>query len=238
MDVNNYKIIEKNEFYEILKKNNLFYFKKNVKKNDDIYINSLNNEIMILKMIKSSYVPKIVDYKENEFLITEWIDGDVLLNCRKLQLKDILNIILKLIDILDEIHNLGYIHCDVSDENIIYSNNNVFLLDFGNICKIGKKANFYNLEFSSLELIAKKPVNIKTDIYSVGVLLHNMVKKEKWFKKIEDKYKKIPLLQDIEYADEINIIIQKATNPISMFRYDSLFEFRNDIYNVLKKIKQ
>lgn len=215
--------------YKILKRDNSYYFLKQVVNNDTNYKESLNNEIDFLKDFNNKFVPKIIDYKKNEFVLYKYIEGKILKDLDKTSLIDSLKIISKLSSILSDIHSLGYIHGDINKNNIIYNEEEVYLIDFGSVMKYGEEPKFGYYETSSPEFITNGYIDDKSDIYSVGILLYELIENKNPFISRKLKERKVPNIDD----DKINYIIQKATNYYKDLRYQNIIELKKDIDNIL-----
>lgn len=232
----NYKIIDefKREYYyyAILGNNsNVFFYKKTIN-NDIEHINALNNEIDALKDIESNRIPKIVSYAYGEYILYEYIDGIILKNIENLDLKNILIIILGVLRILRVIHSENYVHNDLKMGNIIIGKDNkIYLIDFGNATKNNQKPLFGSRDISSLELLSFKEVDNRSDIYSIGVLLYELICKKNPYDDmseseiLESKNKELSLdnVSNKLYSS-INEIIEKCTNPIRENRYQTVDE--------------
>ena len=154
------------------------------------------NKIAILKKIKNiniykklknmniKGIPKIYDIFEKDgktYIIEEYINGDTLQNILaskgKISPSEVMNIIIKLCDILIQIHNVAIIHRDIKPSNIILTSDNaVYLIDFG-IAR-NKNNNAANdtkclgTEFyASPEQYGFAQTDNKSDIYSIGKLM-------------------------------------------------------------------
>ncbi len=215
--------------YKILRRDNNYYFLKQVVNNDTLYKESLNNEIKFLKNFNNKFVPKIVDYKENEFILYKYIEGKMLKDLGKKNLTDSLRIISKLSSILSDIHSLGYIHGDINKNNIIYNEEEVYLIDFGSIMKYGEEPEFGYYDYSSPEFITKGYIDDKSDIYSVGILLYELITNKDPFVTKDLKNRKVSNIEN----DKINYIVQKATNYYKDLRYQNIIELKNDVDNIL-----
>jgi serine/threonine protein kinase len=136
------------------------------------------------------------------FLATEFIDGETLRNYlrgKRLKLTEILDIAIQILAALDAAHEARIVHRDIKPENVMIRRRDsvVKVLDFG-LAKVTEKkpAPLTNQEFESEAVTAFKtapgllmgtvnymspeqaltrPVDERTDIWSAGVLLYEMV---------------------------------------------------------------
>ena len=208
---NNKKIIDskENDFfsYVMFEENNKKYFLKSLKTNGKDYINSLNGEIDFLINHNINNTPKIVKYEKGKYILYDYIEGKSLKKI-DLNIKESINIVIKLCNILKEIHDIGYCHNDIKRSNIIVNNDEVYLIDFGNCLKFNSSTVFFSPHTASDELFHREEVNHLSDVYSVGMVLKELVKTG---------------------DDRINKIIEKCTNKNKNERYQSVIELKNDL---------
>ena len=155
-------------------------------------INSLN-EIRVLASINSKY---IINYKEAFFdtkdsslcLVMEYADkGDlskIIEEHKKsgnyFDEKDIWKIFIQLVKGLKSLHDLNIIHRDIKSSNIfLFSNGEAKLGDL-NVCKILSnnilgKTQTGTPSFASPEVWIEKPYGLKSDIWSLGCVLYEIV---------------------------------------------------------------
>ena len=231
-------------FYAIIKdSDNNYYFLKQSKNNDEDYINALNKEIEVLLKLKNNKVPKIIHYEKNSYIITNYIDGNILKNFLDIDNRDSILVIISLCRILSELHSIGYVHNDLKTENIIIGKDQkIYLVDFGNATKYDEKPHFGTPNISSPELLCKKQLDQRSDIYSLGVLLHDLIDKKELLDindnelLREKKNDVIPYIEsDISCKKEINDIIFKSANPDINKRYNNVLEMEKDLNNLLER---
>lgn len=160
-----------------------------VKKILDVY------NINIYERLRSHHIigtPRIIDYYEEDnqlIVIEEYISGISLLEKIQnsdLSGKDILNYMIDLCDILNQLHTIepAIIHRDIKPSNIIITNyNRAVLLDFN-------AAKYYSLSTEDTILLGTQGYaapeqygfgssSPQTDIYSLGILLKEMLASNK-----------------------------------------------------------
>ncbi len=134
----------------------------------------------------------VVSSGNHNFIAMEYLpDGD--LESRLLKKLDtfcVLNIISKIADALHVVHKQGIIHGDIKPANILFRGTDCPLLtDFGISHRIEPKKEvdlgsgdlYASPTYASPELIQGKPFDYRTDIYSLGIMLYEMLLGEKPF---------------------------------------------------------
>mgnify|MGYP002868270387 CR=1 FL=1 len=155
-------------------------------------INSLN-EIRVLASIKSKY---IVNYKEAFLdgmdstlcLVMEYADkGDLsqLIAEHKesntnFKEKEIWKIFIHLVKGLKSLHDLNILHRDIKSSNIFLFSDGTAKLGDLNVCKILSKNNLGKTQagtpcYAAPEVWMEKPYGLKSDIWSLGCVLYEMV---------------------------------------------------------------
>ena len=154
--------------------------------------NSLN-EIRVLASIKSKY---IVNYKEAFLdgmdstlcLVMEYADkGDLsqLISEHKkskenFSEKEIWKIFIHLVKGLKSLHDLNILHRDIKSSNIFLFSDGTAKLGDLNVCKILSKDNLGKTQagtpcYAAPEVWMEKPYGLKSDIWSLGCVLYEMV---------------------------------------------------------------
>lgn len=122
-------------------------------------------------------------------------------------------IVLKLLKILQNIHSEGVIHQDIKPENIMYDCKSeiITLIDFEEKC---------TQEFLSPEQLSGNDLTIKTDLWSLGITIYNMITKELPFKgekEVRNKKLNYPANWSSDFKDFMNCILDKE----EILRYDA-----------------
>jgi serine/threonine protein kinase/formylglycine-generating enzyme required for sulfatase activity/dienelactone hydrolase len=158
-------------------------------------------EARVLASLNHPHICTLLDVGSQEdvdFLVLEYLDGETLADrlCRgPLDLNDTIRIALQIADALDEAHRHGLIHRDIKPANIfLTARSGAKILDFG-LAKGGTlvaSAARTDLEtttgamigtapYMSPEQLRGLPVDQRTDLFSFGVVLHEMLTGERPF---------------------------------------------------------
>ena len=218
------------------------------------------HEAKVMALLNHPNIVRLLRYEESDnrlFLIEEYVDGinlELYINNHKGTIPEkeaiiLLNIIL---DAFSYAHSKGIIHRDIKPSNIIIENNeNIKILDFG-IAKILDSGftNFHTktgvkigtLIYMSPEQVKGEEASHLTDIYSLGVLLFQMLTgsapydltKESEYeiqKKIVMDY--LPKMKNFYpyVSDSMQLIVEKATSKKADKRYTSCVEFQDALHN-------
>jgi serine/threonine-protein kinase len=76
---------------------------------------------------------------------------------------------------LQQMHSMGYVHCDIKPNNILRgAGGAVKVIDFGQSCKIGtvKERIQGTPDYIAPEQVKRKPVSHKTDIFNLGATIY------------------------------------------------------------------
>lgn len=156
-------------------------------------IANLKHEYTILKKLKSSHVIETLGLERIDnrwMLIEEFIEGESLQSLIKrkdLDLKTFLKIAIGLAEGLGEIHNQYVIHKDIKPQNILINESlsTIKFIDFGISTILSREIQeVFNPELleGSLSYISpeqtgrmNKPLDYRTDIYSLGITLYEML---------------------------------------------------------------
>ncbi len=121
-------------------------------------------------------------------IVMEWIDGkflrEILAKEGRLSVERATSIAIRVCEALDYIHNLGVVHRDLKPENIMVGEGDTTkLIDFGISASEGMRrltfSKFSNAmgtpDYISPEQIKRKRSDGRSDIYALGVILHEML---------------------------------------------------------------
>lgn len=167
-----------------------------------------------------------------------------------LKIEDAINIVFQIAEGLRQAHSKGIIHRDIKPENIfITDDGTVKIVDFG-LAKLSqrstitkRKESLGTISYMSPEQAVGKDVDIRTDIWSLGVVLYEMLTGKLPFKGEYDSAiiynilnSEPELINNIrnDLPDTLIKIINKSLNKDANRRYKNADEFIND----LKELRQ
>jgi len=212
-------------------------------------------------------VEEMCDEGGRHFIAAEFIDGMTLrkrLATSPMDLSEVLSVAIQVADALEEAHAAGIIHRDIKPENImIRRNGHVKVLDFG-LAKLTERTVVEETDteavtralvqtdagvvlgtsqYMSPEQARGKPIDARTDIWSLGVVLYEMATGHPPF----TGETKTDVIVAIAKSDpqpltrftrnvpaELEWIVMKALRKNVEERYQTVKEFESD----LKKLKQ
>jgi len=205
-------------------------------------------EMQILADLNHPGIISIIDggiTKENQpWLVLDYIDGlhiDEYCLQQNLPPKQIINLFLNICDALHFVHQRGIVHMDIKANNILINSiNNIpypVIIDFG--IANGHKKNpsndiFGTTGISAPEQIMGKKVDQRADIYSLGILLGQLL--------TNDGNSNIGLLNAKERLNKLKTnktnknlinIVEKATQQEAENRYQNMEALRTDLNNYL-----
>jgi serine/threonine protein kinase len=154
---------------------------------DPEYIHRFKKEASISSQLNHKNIVKILSYgtfKDNYYIAYEYIEGitlDKYIKQKSLSISEIENISIQILEALYYAHSNNIIHRDIKPSNIMIAKGTVKILDFG-IAKqelaatVTKTGLFMGSpHYVSPEQIEGHDIDYRSDIYSFGIVLYEMI---------------------------------------------------------------
>ncbi len=168
------------------------------KTRDAFLVDSLKNEFSTLTQLKHPNLAQVYDFgmTANEiYFSSEYIDGqDVLRAAQARNLNSVFQVALQILRAVDYLHRRGVLHLDLKPANILVTDPDrtgdvtVKLIDFG-LARLRQSERPDSQDLygtppdSAPEVFLEKPPGTASDIYSVGMIFHQIFAKGFPFKK-------------------------------------------------------
>jgi len=192
---------------------------------------------------------KVESILDVSYISMEYVKGlDLRAFCKKgLLLKPplVIELMIEVLKGLFHGHRKGFIHRNIKPSNIILNEHGVpKILDFGIARMTGKnlRTGFLGApDYMSPEQLKDKPATMKSDIFSLGCVLYEMLKGEKPFR-AESQYTVItkiidnnpePLGDTLPCKETLQTIINKALSKDPDARYQGCSDFALDLSKAL-----
>ena len=195
------------------------------------------------------------------FIAMEYVEGQTLASLReKLSLRELLSIVAQVAEALAAAHLAGVVHRDIKPENIMVRHDSyVKVLDFG-LAKLTEAVStgiredgantqlgvaMGTLAYMSPEQAAGEPIDHRTDIWSLGVVLYELATGQKPFKgetrqatvnAILSNDPKVASKVNPTLPSELDLILKKALEKDRELRYQTASDYRADIRRLLRII--
>ena len=196
---------------------------------------------------------EIAEHDNQTFIAMEYVDGQSLrekMDGKQMPVDEVIDIATQLCEGLDKAHKAGIVHRDIKPENILIdSDGRVKILDFGlaklkGASKLTKEQSTVGTVFyMSPEQSQGMGIDQRTDLWSLGVILYEMLIGEMPFKGdyeqavvysiLNEKQEPLTLLREgvpVELERIVNKALVKNTNE----RYQHVHEILNDLKNLDK----
>jgi serine/threonine protein kinase len=222
-------------------------------------IERFRNEAVILSQLNHPNIVALYDYVENEngyFIIMEYIEGETLAEYIETTTGPIperraISLFLKILDALQYAHGKNVLHRDIKPSNfIVLPDNDIKILDFGiakNIDGSSKSLTKTGLKigttmFMSPQQVKGQVLDRRSDIYSLGVTLFQMVTGQLPYDESKTEYDLFNLIVNepfpnpkdyyVGVSDEMCKVIYKATAKRPLDRYQSCDEFSKALLSI------
>jgi len=213
---------------------------------DSTFISRFQREARVVARLEHSHIVPVYDYAEHEgrpYLVMKFIEGDTLkarLSQGPLSAGEIEQVVDSVGSALAYAHKQGVLHRDIKPSNVLISIDGVmYLADFGlaRIAQDGESTLSSDSIMGTPQYISpeqamgKKDLDNKTDIYSFGVMLYEMVvgcvpfTADTPFSIIHDHiYSPLPLprMTNPSVPESVERVLLKALAKDRLDRYDTV----------------
>ena len=97
-------------------------------------------------------------------------------DCTGMPVNEIKETLLNVLDVVDQLHQLGWIHADLKREHFVQYQQRVCLIDFEQVQKINSPQNVQSLtatpRYMAPELFHAEEKTVQTDIYDLGIVFY------------------------------------------------------------------
>lgn len=97
-------------------------------------------------------------------------------DCAGMSLNEIKETLLNVLDVVDQLHQLGWIHADLKREHFVQYQQRVCVIDFEQVQKINSSQNVQSLtatpRYMAPELFHGEEKTVQTDIYALGIVFY------------------------------------------------------------------
>ena len=214
--------------------------------NDEKFIRRFKREALSVSNLSHPNIVEVYDVGEedgNYYIVMEYIEGKTLKQLLQkrgaLTLTEVIDIMSQLTDGLAHAHEAYIIHRDIKPQNImIEDNGRIKITDFGIAMALNStQLTQTNSVMGSVHYLPPEQANgkgstVKSDIYSLGILMYELLTGSVPF-----KGEKIPSVrkQNPTIPQSVENIILKATAKNPKNRYDSAREMYNDLQTALER---
>ncbi|NOR14519.1 MAG: protein kinase, partial [Candidatus Aminicenantes bacterium] len=226
---------------------------------DSRTIERFSNELKTARMVAHRNVCRMFDLGEDKgahYITMEYVPGEDLKSMirmtKRLSVATALDIGKQVCEGMSEAHRLGVVHRDLKPGNIMIDKEGTArLMDFGIARTLESKGltgagvMIGTPEYMSPEQVEAKEVDQRSDIYSLGVILYEMVTGRVPFEgdtalSIAMKHKgespKNPKEYNAQITDDLSRLVLKCLEKDKDKRYQSAEEVRSELTNVEKGI--
>lgn len=222
-------------------------------------VERFSNELKIARKIGHKNVARMFDLNEEKgthYITMEYVRGEdlkkLIRKMGQLSMGQAIPIAAQICEGLEEAHRLGVVHRDLKPQNVMVDEDgNARIMDFGIARSIetkgitGAGVMIGTPEYMSPEQVEGKEVDQRSDVYSLGVILYEMVTGQVPFAgdtpftigiKHKSEKPKDPKEINPQIFDELNHVILKCLEKEREKRYQKAEDLKHDLANIQKGI--
>lgn len=226
--------------------------------NDEKFIRRFKREALSVSNLSHPNIVEVYDVGEEEgnyYIVMEYIEGKTLKQLLQkrgaLTLNEVIDIMLQLTDGLAHAHDAYIIHRDIKPQNIMIEDNGlVKITDFGIAMALNStQLTQTNSVMGSVHYLPPEQANgkgstVKSDIYSLGILMYELLTGSVPFKgdtaveiALKHMKEKIPSIrkQNPTIPQSVENIVLKATAKNPKNRYDNVRDMYKDLQTALQR---
>ena len=226
---------------------------------DEKTIERFRNELKLAREIAHRNVCRMYDLNEEKgthFITMEYVRGEdlrsLIRRIGQLPVGKSISIATQMCEGLSEAHRLGVVHRDLKSNNImIDKEGNVRIMDFGIARSLeakgitGAGVMIGTPEYMSPEQVEGKEVDQRSDLYSLGIILYEMVTGRVPFEgdtpfiigmKHKGEMPQNPKDLNTQISDDLSRVILKCLEKDKEKRYQSAGEVQSELVNIEKGI--
>ena len=224
---------------------------------DKTTLERFSNELKFARKIRHKNICQMFDFGEDRgthFITMEFVEGQdlkkLIRQTGQLAIGTAMNIAKQVCEGLSEAHKSRIVHRDLKPSNImIDAEGNARIMDFGIARSIegkgitGAGVTIGTPEYMSPEQVEGKEIDQRSDIYSLGVILYEMVTGRVPFEgdtpftigvKHKSETPKNPKELNKDLSDDLSAVIMRCLEKDKGKRYQSSEEIRSELANIEK----
>lgn len=227
--------------------------------NCDDFARRLQCEVELVMKSKHPNIIPIYDYwcdADGAFIVMPYIKGEnlaeKLLTDGALDVQSAVHLLEQVARALHSAHQNNIVHQDIKPANILLGEDgNVYLIDFGIASDIERNVNlaiadsgnlYGSLEYISPERLRRHKITHRSDIYSLGLIMYEVLTGEAPFQHVDNSQllrmqicEDLPSLQTIKpnLPENLNDSLQQATCKDPTARYASVIDFARDFISTV-----
>ncbi|MBN1222935.1 MAG: protein kinase [Candidatus Aminicenantes bacterium] len=226
---------------------------------DEKTVQRFSNELKVARKIAHKNIGKMFDLNDDEgtkYITMEYVSGQdlkgLIKQSKQLNVGTAISIAKQMAEGLAEAHRLGIVHRDLKPSNVmIDKDGDARIMDFGiarSVASEGitdKGVMIGTPDYMSPEQVEGKDIDHRTDIYSLGVILYEMVTGRVPFEgdtpftigmKHKGEIPRPPKELNAQVQEDLNRVILRCLEKNKETRYQSAGEMLSELENIEKGI--